>query len=225
MKLRSDAKCAIAYLRVSTKEQHLGLEAQKAAILAWAERNGVTVVGWHEDRVSGTSSLEDRPGLLAALAALRSASAGVLVLQKRDRLARDSVEAGLIERAVKRLGASVCTADGSSDAPTATTALINGILDSVAQFEGAQIRARIKAALDAKRARGERVGTTPYGFMSAEGKLVPCEDEQATIATARALRTGGATLRGIVAALAARGAVSRVGKPFALTQVVNMLAA
>ena len=37
-------KRAVAYLRVSTDEQRLGPEAQRAAIAAWAVREGITVV-------------------------------------------------------------------------------------------------------------------------------------------------------------------------------------
>ena len=39
---------AVAYIRVSTEDQHLGTEAQRAAITRWATLNGVTVVEWHE---------------------------------------------------------------------------------------------------------------------------------------------------------------------------------
>ena len=45
---------AVAYLRVSTDEQKLGPEAQRAAIQSWANREGVSVVAWHTDAgVSG----------------------------------------------------------------------------------------------------------------------------------------------------------------------------
>lgn len=49
-KRTGDAKAAVGYLRVSTDEQNLGPEAQRAAILAWALRNGVTVVAWCSDQ-------------------------------------------------------------------------------------------------------------------------------------------------------------------------------
>jgi hypothetical protein len=38
---------------------------------AWAERSGVAVISSHQDRLSGATAAEDRPGLLGALAALR----------------------------------------------------------------------------------------------------------------------------------------------------------
>src|SRR3954469_11593790 len=89
---------AVAYLRASTDEQRLGPEAQRAAIEAWAAREGVSVVAWHVDAgISGGSDLADRPALVAALGALRAARAGVLVVAKRDRLARDVAVAAAIE--------------------------------------------------------------------------------------------------------------------------------
>jgi len=75
-------KTAIAYTRVSTAEQGrsgLGLEAQRAAIAAFAEREGIAVQAWHADVQSGkrvSDTLTERPGLSAALAA--SQAAGVL---------------------------------------------------------------------------------------------------------------------------------------------------
>jgi hypothetical protein len=78
-----------------------------------------------------------------------------------------------------------------------------------------------------KRAKGERVGAIPYGFgVEEEGiRLVRCEAEQGTITAVRGMKEAGLSLRGMVAKLAESGAVSRVGKPFALTQVANMLRA
>jgi hypothetical protein len=65
--------------------------------------------------VSGGAALDKRPGLLAALAALRTHNAGLLLVAKRDRLARDSLLAALVERLAERLGARVQSADGAAD--------------------------------------------------------------------------------------------------------------
>jgi DNA invertase Pin-like site-specific DNA recombinase len=64
------------------------------------------------------------------------------------------------------------------------------VIDGAALYERGLIRARTRAALDPKRARGERVGALPYGLaLDADGvRLVPAADEQATIARARELR-------------------------------------
>src|SRR5580692_8132311 len=87
---------AVAYIRVSKDEQKLGPEAQRASIEAWAAREGVSVASWQVDQgVCSVTPIEGRPALLAALGALREYGAGVLVVAKRDRIARDVVLSAL----------------------------------------------------------------------------------------------------------------------------------
>ena len=218
---------AIAYLRASTDDQRLGPEAQRAAIEGWAAREGVRVAAWHVDQgVSGGSDLADRAALVAALGELRATGAGVLVVAKRDRLARDVYVAATIERAVAQGGARVVTADGTANGDTPADAFMRTILDAAAAYERALIRGRTKSALAAKRARGERSGEVPYGYrLAADGaRLEGDEGEQAVLAVVRELRSAGLSQRTIVAALAERGLVSRAGRPFAKTQVARMLA-
>ena len=214
---------AVAYLRVSTEDQKLGPEAQRAAIDAWAKAQGITVVACFTDAVSGGADIEDRPGLVAALAELRAAKAGVLLVAKRDRLARDTFIASTIERAARTCGATVAAADGAGNGSTDADAFMRSILDATAAYERAMIRARTKAALAAKKARGERVGAVPYGFdADASGKLTKNEAEQGVLLVVAELRAAGLSLRAVVAMLAKRGLVSRTGKPLGLTQVARM---
>jgi DNA invertase Pin-like site-specific DNA recombinase len=217
---------AVAYLRVSTEEQHLGPEAQRAAIAAWAAREGVHVVSWHVDQgISGASEPEKRPALLEALAALHTQGAGVLAIHKRDRLARDAFIALSIERAVVHAGARIRPADGTADGDEPASKFMRTMLDGSNEFELAQIRARTRAALAVKKARGERVGTVPYGFeVALDGKmLVPNESEQKTIVIVRRLRAAGRSYRRILAALAKRGIRSRRGNLLTLSAVHHLV--
>lgn len=224
---RGDSKMAVAYVRVSTDDQRLGQDAQRASIEAWARREGVVIVAWHCDQgVSGGSDVDERPALAAALGELRPTEAGILVVARRDRLARDVAIAAAIERAADACGASVASAEGVSNGDSPAEQFLRTILDAAAAYERSLIRARTKAALAAKKARGERAGQVPYGFVAeAGGRLVPCHVEQEVLADVRSLRAGGKSLRRIVAELAAAGRVSRTGRPFALTQVANMVRA
>ena len=223
----TDSNTAVAYIRVSTDRQELGPEAQRAAIAAWASREGVTVAAWHvEAGVSGAAAIADRPELVAALASLTVHRAGVLVVAKRDRLARDVMNAAMLERMALDAGARIVSAAGEgTDSNDPSAVLMRTLVDAFAQYERAMIAARTKAALKAKRARGERAGTVPYGFTSdAAGRLSPCPAERAVIAQVHALRAAGVTLRGIVAELARAGVVGRTGNVLAMAQVQNILA-
>jgi DNA invertase Pin-like site-specific DNA recombinase len=220
---------AIAYLRVSTEDQHLGPAAQRRAIEQWAASQGVSVVAWHADQgVSGGAELEHRPALLAAVDALSEHRAGVLVVAKRDRLARDVGLAALVDRLVARHGGRVVSAAGEGtdvDRDDPTGLLYRGLSDLLAQHERAVIRARTRAALAVKRARGERIGAVPFGYRLApdDVRIEPDPDEQAIIARVRTLRASGLAQRSIVGVLQSEGVVSRSGRPLSQTQVCRIL--
>jgi DNA invertase Pin-like site-specific DNA recombinase len=216
---------AVGYLRVSTEDQRLGPEAQRAQIEAWAARAQITIGAWHTDQgVSGGADLDNRPGLIAALGELRAIGAGVLVVAKRDRLARDVGVAAAIERATEASGARVQSADGTGNGAEASDAFIRTIIDAAAAYERALIRARTKAALAAKKARGERAGNCPFGFRPGVGGALKRDPgEQAALATARQLRGEGRSLRAITRELAARGIVGRTGLPLKLAALARVL--
>jgi len=210
----------IAYLRVSTQEQSNGLDVQRAEIERWAAALGVEVSVWFEDRISGTTSIDQRPALLLALAALKRGD--VLVVQKRDRIARDTFVAIMVDRTVKSAKATLaCAQGGDGDDPSAV--LMRHMHDGFSAFEVAMIKARTKAALAVKKARGECVGTVPYGFRREGAVLVEDAAEQSVLECVRGFAAAGLSQRAIVAELAAAAHVARSGKAFQKTQVQRML--
>lgn len=217
-------KRAVAYVRVSTDDQRLGPMAQRAAIEAYAAREGYEVTSWHVDTgVGGATPIADRPGLTAALLASKGCTA--LLVAKRDRLARDVMIAALVSRALPR-GCSVVSADGTGNGDTPADALMRTILDGMSEYERALIRSRTKAALAAKRAKGERAGCVPFGYVAdPSGRLTPAPAEQAAIAFIREAAARGMGQRAIVRAAAASGIASRKGTPLGLVQVQRILAA
>jgi DNA invertase Pin-like site-specific DNA recombinase len=222
---RTNARLAVAYLRVSTDDQALGPEAQRAAIERWAAAAGVEVASWHEDRgVSGGASLDRRPGLLEALDAAKGARAGLLVVAKRDRLARDPIVAAMTEAAAERIGARIVSAAGEGEGDDPAAILMRRMVDAFAEYERHLIKARTKAALAVKRSRGERVGALPIGFRAGEGASLEADAaEGAAIARVRQLRAEGAAIRTIAATLNAEGFRAR-GAAWHPTTVARLVA-
>src|SRR5688500_5915534 len=110
---KTDPSCAVAYIRTWTTEQDLSPDAQRAAISQWAAEQGVAIVAFHEDLgVSGAAPIDKRPALLASFDSLAAHRAGVLLVARRDRLARDVVTAAVAEQMTETLGAKVRSADG-----------------------------------------------------------------------------------------------------------------
>ena len=138
----------VPYYRVSTVRQGqsgLGLEAQRAAVHAFAPQPGQLLTEFVEVE-SGKKN--QRPQLLAAIAAAREYKA-TLLIAKLDRLSRN---AGFI-LALRDSGVDfVCC-----DMPDANTLTV-GIFAIIAQHERETISKRTKDALAAKKARGETLG-------------------------------------------------------------------
>lgn len=140
---------AISYARVSTARQGasgLGLDAQRAAVTAWAAGGRHTLVAEFVEVESGKRT--DRPQLVAALAACRLHRA-TLVIAKLDRLARNvAFIANLMDGGVDFV---------ACDMPHANRLTLH-LMAAMAEYEAAAISERTKAALSAAKTRGVRLG-------------------------------------------------------------------
>ncbi len=215
---------SVFYRRCSTDEQSesgAGLKAQLDACMAHADRAGWDRAGdFTDEGVSGAAPLDKRPGLLDALALVGPGD--VLLVAKRDRLGRDPIVVAMIEAAVNRQGGRVVSAAGEgTDGDDPTSVLMRRIVDAFAEYERLVIKARTRAALAAKRKRGQRTGSVPMGFdlvddgeRSKSGRplaLVASPVERATMALVGELRAAGVSLRGIAAELDRRGIAPKQG--------------
>lgn len=228
---------AICYLRVSTDEQAnsgLGLEAQRAACIARAKALDATDVSVFADEgISGSTAIADRPGLTSALEAL--GKGGVLVVAKRDRIARDYMVAGWVDLEVARKGARLVSAAGEgTDSDDPMSRVMRVIVDAFAQYERDMIRARTAAALRAKRARGEQINSEiPFGFkvacveVSDDGRerriLMPCPHEREAIRRMHELRAKGLGYRRIAEQISREGVRGRGCSRLAHTTVARLL--
>lgn len=222
---------AVAYLRVSTEDQAdtgVSLAAQRAKVEAYAALYDLEIVAIEVDAGVSAKTL-DRPALGRALGMLRSGEADALVVVKLDRLTRSVADLGaLLNDYFGANGAGLLSVSEQLDCRTAAGRMVMNMLATVAQWERETIGERTAVAMQHKKARGELVGSVPYGYLlAADGvSLDRDEDEQATIARARELaEAGGLSLRKIAAQLEAEGRVSRTGRTFAAAQVQKMVAA
>lgn len=232
------ARRAVAYIRQTDGGAQLAEASseapreQRLAIETWAERERVEITSWQIDvGVDGATPIAERPGLLAAYRAIVEQRAGMLVAANAERFSHDELVSWLIERAALTQGAIIQTADGSRarshprTAPQENEAWTRGALALARAHDRATLGARIRATLAHKRARGERVGTIPYGYRLAEDgvHIEPDEAEQTVVATVRHLADEGLSHRAIVARLADCGVAGRTGAPLRPTQIANIL--
>ena len=212
---------AIGYIRVSTSDQHLGTEAQLASLQSWCESNAVELVAVYTDHgVSGGAALDKRLALLDAVAALKVHGAGKLLVAKRDRLARDCMIAAMVERLADSNGAEIVAADGAGNGDGPEALLMRRMVDAFAEYERAMIKARTKAALAAKRKKGEKTGgQAPFGYrLAADGiHLEPDSKEQRVVELVKALQVDGYSLRAIADEMNRRNVQARGRKWYAMS--------
>lgn len=137
----------IAYYRTSTKDQDLGIEAQKRLVKN-VLKPGDKIVDEFEEKVSGTGK-KTRHQFLKALEACEENGA-TLLIAKLDRLSRDK---HLIFDLQKR-GTKFLVADN----PSANEVVID-IMAILAHDEVKKISERTKAALAELKAQGISLGT------------------------------------------------------------------
>jgi DNA invertase Pin-like site-specific DNA recombinase len=190
----------VGYVRVSTEEQRMsgaGLAAQRATIEAECRRRGWHLVEIIEDAGYSAKDLK-RPGVQAALEALRGGGADALVVAKLDRLSRSMLDfTAIMAKATKQSWALVAL-DCAVDTTTPAGEAMAHVLATFAQFERRLIGQRTREALAAKRAAGVRLGR-PVSLAPAVRRRIEAD------------RKAGKTLAAIAAALNADGVATAQG--------------
>lgn len=204
----------VGYLRVSTDQQvesGLGLDAQKSSCGDYARKIGTEIYEFfRDDGISGSLSLEKRPGMLNAINSLKKED--ILVVAKRDRLGRDPLVLAMIEAAVSRKGARIISAAGEgTDNDDPSSYLMRRIIDAFSEYERLIIKARTKAALKTKKDKGQRVGHIPFGYKLAEDNvhLVQNGIEYSVLKQASELRAQGLSIRDTAIAMNKKGLFNR----------------
>jgi DNA invertase Pin-like site-specific DNA recombinase len=209
----------VAYYRVSTDKQGqsgLGLDAQRQAVMTYLNGGPWKLVAEHTEVETGKRA--DRPELQKALAACRKHKAK-LVIAKLDRLSRNlAFIATLMDSNVEFIAA---------DNPHANRLTVH-ILAAVAEHERTAISERTRAALQAAKHRGVKLGGPRLAAARKASIKVRSEAADAFAANVRPIikeiqASGVRSLRGVARALTARGIRSPRGRDWSDVQVAAVL--
>lgn len=144
------AGTTLGYARVSTG--HQSLDQQVDALIG----AGVDMDRLYSDKLSGTSTREQRPGLAALLDYAREGD--VIVVIGIDRLGRNAAEVMATIRELGERGIVLRSLREGIDTSNATGRMVAGVLASLAELELELGRERRSAAREARRARGQAIG-------------------------------------------------------------------
>jgi DNA invertase Pin-like site-specific DNA recombinase len=212
-------KQALAYIRVSTAKQGrsgLGLEAQRDAIVRFAQAEGFELLAVHVEVETGkgADAIERRPILKTALDDARKAKAQVIVA-KLDRLSRDvAFVAGLMASRVPFIVAEL----GADADP-----FMLHLYAALAEKERALISQRTRDALTRAKAKGVELGKHGRNVLAPKNREAAQERATALRSVFTAKLDAGKSLRTIAAELNAEGVPTPMGKEWHLTTVKRMV--
>jgi DNA invertase Pin-like site-specific DNA recombinase len=216
----------ISYLRVSTDKQGksgLGIEAQRDAVASYLNGCSSTLTGEFVEVESGKN--DHRPQLAKALARCKLTGA-TLIVAKLDRLSRNQAFLMSVFEGTGDGGVVFC------DLPTIPAGPVGKFIvqqmAAVAELERGLISQRTKAALQAAKERGVKLGgyrgITPDANRAGDAHRVAADAFAGRVAPmVREMRQTGLSLAKIADRLASDGIQTARGGQWTPTAVKNVL--
>jgi site-specific DNA recombinase len=182
------APICVGYVRVSTRKQaapdRWSLPSQRTWIAEEAARRGWKVAGVFDDPgVTGAAQLADRPGLRAALDAVRTQAAVGLLVVEAERISRgDTRDWDEVLDVLAAVGASIVTPGLCIDPRNPEDEALSGIFMVLARRERKKTAQRSARGSLERAKSGRWCGKPPFGYALAkeDGRLRP-RPEQAEI--------------------------------------------
>ena len=164
--LPKTTKRAALYVRVSTDHQSVDNQLQELGQIA--ERRGWVVVATYRDAgISGAKGRDKRPGLDAMLKDAGRRKFDIVMAWAIDRLGRSLIDLLRTIQDLEAVGVDLYLDQQHLDTTTPTGKLLFQVTGAFSEFERAMIRQRVRAGLNAVRAKIERDGQ----FKSKTGKV------------------------------------------------------
>ena len=207
---------AVIYARYSSDSQReASIEGQLRDCKAYAEKNGITVVGTYIDRAYSAKT-DDRPDFQRMIKDSGKKIFDVVLVWKLDRFARNRFDAVNYKYQLEKNGVHLVSAmEPISQGPEGI--MVESMLIGMAEYYSAELALKV--------ARGEREnalqckyngGMVPLGFtIGKEDRLYHIDPETAPIVQEIFSRyADGEPAEKIAASLNERGLRTRTGKPF-----------
>lgn len=158
---------AALYIRVSTRHQAedgFSLDDQRATLTATAASRGWQHTVYEDAGISG-ETLDNRPGMLALLAAVARGEHHAVLVVDESRLARDDLTAAIIRDRLQRAGVTLVTPTGDRDLSDPSGSFTATVLAAASSLEQKLRTAKTTAGVrNTARAGYWPGGPAPYGY-------------------------------------------------------------
>ena len=147
-------KNAVIYARFSSHAQNeQSIEGQLRDCHAFAEREGLTVVGEYIDRaISGKS--DDRPDFQRMIADAKKRAFQFVIVWKLDRFARNRYDSAIYKHKLKQCGVKVLSAmENIGDNPESI--ILEAVLEASAEYYSVDLSQKIKRGRHESAVKGQ----------------------------------------------------------------------
>lgn len=214
---------ALAYLRVSTKEQSdkFGYDAQQKAIEEYARNNGYEIIDWVRDSASGISESRDGWDKIIADPKVANPPYQAVIVFKSDRVARDIQLYFYFEWQLQRKGVKLVSVnDGFTNVDDNYKNIIKSFVLFSAEQERKNITLRTSGGRSIKaKIGGYAGGRCPFGYKVVDGELVIDTYEAEVVKLIFDLRNKGISYNHIAQELNKRELFARKGGTWERPQV------
>jgi len=153
-------ECVALYLRVSTEHQNTAM--QKQALLEYCKQKGWKIARIYEDVASGGKA--DRQSLSQLMQDVKAGKYDVVGVWKFDRFARSTQALLQALEAFRALDVHFFSLQEQIDTSTPAGKVLYTLIAAFAEFERETIRERVKAGMEAAKAKGKRIGRPRVGL-------------------------------------------------------------
>lgn len=218
-------KECFGYIRVSTVKQGEGvsLDAQRDAILRFAEQNRLTIIRWFEEKE--TAAKTGRPVFSAMIKALHARKASGVVMHKIDRSARNFADWAKIGD-LADAGIDVHFATESLDFRSRGGRLAADIQAVVAADYIRNLRDETIKGIGGRLNQGLYPFGAPLGYLNHGGGKVKTSDPDRAPLVRQAFElyaSGRHSLRSLVEEMTRRGLRNLIGRPLAKSSLEDLL--
>ena len=213
---------AVIYARYSSHNQtEQSIEGQLHDAYAWAERNGISVIGEYIDRaLSGTK--DNRPDFQRMIRDAEKRQFSLVIVWKLDRFARNRYDSAIYKARLKKSGVRVVSVmENLTDGPEGI--ILEGLLESMAEYYSANLSENVRRGIRENLAKGWYTGgPCPLGYRVENHRLV-ADEKTAPVAQEIFRRYAeGERPSTLADDLNRRGFRTRYGRPFTVSSFDTM---
>ena len=214
----------VIYARYSSDNQREeSIEGQIRENTAYAEKNGITIVGHYIDRAFSAKT-DDRPEFQRMIADSSKKMFDVIIVWKLDRFSRNRYDSARHKATLRKYGVKVVSAtEAIADGPSGI--LMESVLEGMAEYYSAELSEKITRGMTENALKCKYNGShVPFGFVIDENRNYQINETLAPIVVEIYERyASGEAIKPIIDDLNARGLKTSKGAKFGNNSIHSIL--